>query len=155
MQEVYPYIFVSSESEAINEDLLRQNNIHAVLRVMDRGASIDTLSMYYRNGIEYYHILAFDSCSFNIRKYFSITGTIIASSRCIKKNILVHCAAGISRSPTIVAAYLLEYGYAPSVDVALQQLLSRRKIVHPNAGFIQQLRNEYETEYGLVVSWHN
>lgn len=45
---------------------------------------------------------------------------------------------GISRSPTVVCAYLVAHrGMSP--HQALEYVVSRRAIVHPNAGFLRQL----------------
>lgn len=52
--------------------------------------------------------------------------------------VLVHCAGGISRSPTLVAAYLMwEHGWTRKQ--ALEHVTKSRKIVDPNEGFMDQL----------------
>lgn len=57
------------------------------------------------------------------------------------RNVLVHCHAGMSRSATMVSAYLLHYHPAkfPSVASAIEWLRERRSIVDPNPGFVKQL----------------
>lgn len=54
--------------------------------------------------------------------------------------VLVHCAAGRSRSATIVIAYLLMRlrDPLPTLEAAIRFVKSRREI-HPNVGFIRQL----------------
>jgi Leucine-rich repeat (LRR) protein len=52
---------------------------------------------------------------------------------------LVHCARGQSRSPTIVAAYLMKK-YKLGVEAALARLRQVRPQVHPNRGFLSQLQ---------------
>jgi protein-tyrosine phosphatase len=51
-------------------------------------------------------------------------------------NVLVHCYAGISRSTTIVLAYLI-YKYKWTLAEALRTVSSIRKIVCPNPGFMR------------------
>ena len=51
--------------------------------------------------------------------------------------ILIHCHAGVSRSPTIICAYLMKY-YKVSVKDALE-FINRRRTVLPNDGFLKQL----------------
>jgi protein-tyrosine phosphatase len=53
--------------------------------------------------------------------------------------ILVHCMAGISRSVTAVAAYLLYTYRQMSVNDVLQYIRARRPIARPNPSFRAQL----------------
>ena len=57
------------------------------------------------------------------------------------KGVLCHCFCGVSRSATLVAAYLIKYKNM-SVKEALNFIKSKRKQVDPNEGYIKQL-NEY------------
>jgi protein-tyrosine phosphatase len=54
------------------------------------------------------------------------------------KSVLVHCMAGVSRSPTLAAAYLM-WHYKWTVVQALAFLKERRPCVDPNEGFKRQL----------------
>ena len=53
--------------------------------------------------------------------------------------VYVHCLMGISRSPTIVAAYLM-WKRGVGVEEALRILRVGRPIVEPNDGFLLSLR---------------
>jgi len=56
-----------------------------------------------------------------------------------KKNILIHCRAGISRSSSMVIAYLmLKTGM--SYFQVFEFVQSKRPIVNPNPGFVEQLQ---------------
>lgn len=59
--------------------------------------------------------------------------------------ILVHCSAGISRSPTIVTGYLMKRS-GMSLKEALGCVVRARPQVSPNSGFLRQLK---ELELGL------
>lgn len=67
--------------------------------------------------------------------------TVACSSVTPLPTLLVHCAQGVSRSPTCVAAYLLKHNRDahPTVGAALKFLRGKRDIVNPNAGFVDQL----------------
>jgi protein-tyrosine phosphatase len=52
--------------------------------------------------------------------------------------VLVHCAAGVSRSATVVAAWLM-VSKKMSHKEALSFLAARRKVICPNPGFVKQL----------------
>lgn len=54
--------------------------------------------------------------------------------------ILVHCSAGVSRSPTIVVAYLMKHRNM-SLRTALGHVVRIRPQVSPNPGFIEQLKD--------------
>ena len=62
-----------------------------------------------------------------------IDGAISGGGRC-----LVHCAAGISRSSTVVLAYYMLHR-SLSLRDAFSELLSARRIVWPNDGFMSAL----------------
>jgi predicted protein tyrosine phosphatase len=52
--------------------------------------------------------------------------------------VLVHCAEGISRSASVVAAFLMaQYGWTPGEAVGYVK--EKRKIANPNFGFVKQL----------------
>lgn len=75
-----------------------------------------------------------------IDKYFLSSIEFIYKEISESKNVLVHCGGGISRSPTIVIAYLMttkNMGF----DEAYDFVQSKRECIRPNSGFMQKLRN--------------
>lgn len=78
----------------------------------------------------------------NIRCYFDqvtdrVNGVIAKGGKA-----LVHCVAGISRSSTIVIAYLMKTRRM-SLREAYYHVKSKRPLIRPNTGFWKQLI-EYE-----------
>jgi protein-tyrosine phosphatase len=69
------------------------------------------------------------------------------SKKINKNKVLVHCVAGISRSATVVTAYLIRYKQM-SLNDALIFLRGSRHVVNPNLGFLNQLK-EYEKKYSI------
>ena len=63
--------------------------------------------------------------------------------------VLVHCNDGMSRSASLVIAYLMQK-YGLDFKKALNHVQSRRFCVQPNDGFEQQLR-EFEPIYRALV----
>ena len=53
--------------------------------------------------------------------------------------VLVHCQAGVSRSSTIIIAYLMKMQNMKFED-AYKYTLARREIIEPNNGFVKQLK---------------
>ncbi len=76
------------------------------------------------------YVPADDHDSFDISKYFNQSINFIHD--CLQKtNILVHCLAGVSRSVSLVLAYLIKHKNM-SYEVAYQTVKSKRKIVKFN-----------------------
>jgi len=67
-------------------------------------------------------------------------------------NVFVHCAAGISRSTTVVVAYLLLRSYSKTPEEALQFIRQSRSFVAPNGGFWNQLKVFHEASFDLSHS---
>lgn len=85
-----------------------------------------------------------DSPENDIKKYFPITGKFIKNAIDGNGAVLVHCHAGVSRSSTIIIAYLIEYEKM-SFEKALEHCKLQREKINPNPGFQKQLK-EYEEE---------
>ncbi|XP_071546122.1 dual specificity protein phosphatase 19 [Panulirus ornatus] len=62
--------------------------------------------------------------------------------------VLVHCNAGVSRSVSVVIAYLMRY-YSMNFDEAFNFVKSKRSFIRPNTGFLEQLK-EYESKLASV-----
>ena len=52
-------------------------------------------------------IKAGDMPGYNLSQHFEETWQFIEEAREVKSKVLVHCVAGVSRSATIVIAYLM------------------------------------------------
>lgn len=88
--------------------------------------------------VEWHRLLIDDSEKEWILDQFYVVHAIIR--KWIRgKSILVHCAAGISRSPTLVAAYLMiENGWTRRK--AIEYLSKLRMCICPNDTFMNQLK---------------
>jgi hypothetical protein len=86
-----------------------------------------------------WHLIAVeDDDAVPISDHFADVCRRIDAVRANSKAVLVHCMAGVSRSPTLVAAYLM-WSRGLSAAETLAYLKERRPCVDPNAGFKQQL----------------
>ncbi len=54
--------------------------------------------------------------------------------------ILVHCVSGISRSASIVIAYIMDK-YKMNYDQAFSYVKTKRTTIRPNTNFVEQLNN--------------
>ncbi|NXK97242.1 DUS26 phosphatase, partial [Formicarius rufipectus] len=91
---------------------------------------------YEGTGIRYLGIEAHDSPSFDMSPYFYPAADFIHQAL-TEGGILVHCAVGVSRSATLVLAYLMIRHHMPLVE-AIKTVKDHRGII-PNRGFLRQL----------------
>ena len=78
------------------------------------------------------NLLAQDVESFDISQHFETSYDFIDKAR-RKTNILIHCYAGISRSTTVLIAYLMR-NHGISLDIGLDLVRSKRWFIYPNSG---------------------
>ena len=95
---------------------------------------------YHRDeGIQYCQVRVNDELGANIVTYLEGATMFIHHQLRHGSSVLVHCEMGVSRSATIVIAYLVRY-HGLSRNEAYVQIKTRRPKISPNGGFWQQLR---------------
>ncbi|XP_058702134.1 dual specificity protein phosphatase 22-A-like isoform X4 [Poecile atricapillus] len=117
-----------------HENLLRKGVTH-ILSVHNHAKPV-------LEDMTYLCISASDSSSQNLLQHFKECIQFIHECRLAGGGCLVHCLAGVSRSSTILVAYLMtvtELGW----ESCLAATKAVRSYVSPNPGFQQQLQ-EYE-----------
>uniref|UniRef100_A0A914CYS7 Protein-tyrosine-phosphatase n=1 Tax=Acrobeloides nanus TaxID=290746 RepID=A0A914CYS7_9BILA len=96
------------------------------------------------SGIEYFGVEIDDSEIADLKKYFEPAARFIRNAREEGGKILVYCAAGISRSSSIVIIYLM-ICEGLTLRQAYCEVSRSRPIIAPNLGFWRQMI-EYEKE---------
>ena len=129
-------VFLGNEDNARDLDLLQSYAITHVISL--------TQSVYHPEKIAYYPINIDDSPVANIYQYFEpcvefINDALAARDSHSGMNVFVHCAAGVSRSASIVIAYLMS-SQRVDYETALGMVRADRHYVCPNEGFVLQLR---------------
>jgi protein-tyrosine phosphatase len=81
-----------------------------------------------------------------ILKHFEDAFSFIENSN---GSVYVHCRAGVSRSATIVIAYIM-WKFDLTFEQAFKYVKSRRSQIHPNPGFQAQLK-WYELSRGRGI----
>lgn len=128
-------IWISDYPTATNYPLLKKLGVKQILTI---GAE---LPPHPTNEFRLMHIKLNDMPGENIKQHFNTAYDFIDTD-----NTLVHCAAGISRSASLVLSYLMRK-HRITLDKALEYVKSKRAI-RPNYGFIEQLK-QHEKEYVL------
>lgn len=80
-----------------------EHGIEAVLTAV-KGKNMDKTMPPH---IEYLYVPAVDHESFDLSQYFDVANEFIDEER-KRTNVLVHCMAGISRSVTLVIAFMIK-----------------------------------------------
>ena len=145
--EIIHGVYLGDWQNSIDEKSLDNCDIKAVLCINNIHKDIAHLKMYEKLGIQHYHIDAYDSEDTNLKKWFHATNNIIAHHVIRGQRILVHCTAGVSRSATIVIAYLIYISHCrgnkrpnKAIIHALYKFVrNKRNCVLPNSGFYNQL----------------
>jgi len=126
-------LFLGNIYTAKEKELMKRHNIKYIVNV-----SHNTYN-FFPDDFVYCNISVQDKDAANIAQYFSVTNNFIEHSR---KNgdgsVLVHCKGGVSRSPTILIAYMM-YQYKLSFKHAYGYIKSRKSGINPNPGFTSQL----------------
>jgi len=136
------HIYLSSYKMANDKKILNKYKIKNILTIMPECNDCDKMNKY--KGINYLQISKEDNQNENLKEEFDKCFKFINNAIDNEENILIHCRAGKSRSPTIIAAYLIKK-YGLSRDDALNYMKKNRKIISPNPGFMKQLK-EFEAE---------
>lgn len=123
---------------------IKNNNIVAILAIGGTDEHYDTLQLVEHSK---FIRLADDPNSQIIDHFHSCIEFI--DTHINNGGVLVHCVAGMSRSATIVAAYLLRKHPSVPTDTMIYYLRNKRCIVDPNYGFwiqLEQYRNKLLAE---------
>jgi protein-tyrosine phosphatase len=104
---------------------------------------------YKAKGFSLLHIPVDDSPQVNLFQWFDYVSEFIMAHRLLGRKVLVHCYAGMSRSVSLVAAYLINFFYWDSIR-ALYWIRDRRPCVSVNSGFLKQL-GEYGSKFKPTV----
>jgi len=142
-QRIIAGLFLGSEVAATNTDFLTRQRISHVLTV---ARDVDVSNVTKKLGIINHRIEVDDDETSNLTEYFEPCFNWIKDAINSKGRVLVHCHMGVSRSPSIVVAYLMK-SQNMCYERAVQHVRKYRSCVRPNSGFEDQLR-----KYGQFLS---
>lgn len=124
-------LYIGDFASVLQTTILKINNIKTIISVCDVMLSFDS------NEMTHLMIPALDAIKFDIYQYFEKSYKIIFEGM-NHANVLVHCFRGVSRSGTILIAFLMKF-WGWKYENILEFVQKKRKCISPNAGFVRQL----------------
>ncbi|TYJ19757.1 hypothetical protein E1A91_A09G214100v1 [Gossypium mustelinum] len=134
-------LFLGSLGDANNKAALKSSNVTHILTVANLSLPL------YPNEFAYKIIEVMDREDTNLTQYFDECFSFIDEAKRLGGGVLVHCFMGISRSVTVVIAYLMKK-HGMRFSQALEHIKRRRPQASPNSGFILQLQQFEKTLRG-------
>ncbi|TFK22005.1 phosphatases II [Coprinopsis marcescibilis] len=128
-------LYLGSLAAVMDKDLLQNHHVTHIVHVLDA----PWLPLSGNEGFVGYKISILDQDSEDIRPHLEAACNHIDQALRSGRNVLVHCQQGVSRSASIVIAYLIR-NHGMSFDNALTLLKHKRACVKPNAGFVRALQ---------------
>ncbi|KAM6979439.1 dual specificity protein phosphatase 22-A [Aplochiton taeniatus] len=145
MNKVVDGLYLGNIRDSENRESLSENGITHILSVYNNAKPV-------LEDKTYLCINAADASSQNLLQHFKECITFIHECRLNGGACLVHCLAGVSRSTTMVVAYLMTV--TPfSWEECLSAIKAVRSFVGPNYGFQQQLQEYQMTQVLENRAW--
>jgi protein-tyrosine phosphatase len=129
------YLYLGSRFDSENYEMIRGKGITAIINVTPNEPN------YFSDNPEFNYLRCpiEDNVNAEIELYFDVCADFIEEMRNDGRTTLVHCRGGISRSPSIVIAYLIKYRKFSLSDA--YKLVSRNRRISPNSEFMKKLEN--------------
>lgn len=135
--EIEENLFVGSFDAVITSSVIQSMDA-VVSLVTGRNVPESFFKGILRADTQHMYIDIRDKSNQDISQHFEATCAFIQQHLREGKRVMVHCMAGRSRSVTIVAFYLMQT-YDWDAYRSLKMIKSKRSVIRPNKGFIQQL----------------
>lgn len=134
--EVWPRLYIGDQHSAENRADLSAHHITHILNAAHSERRGEP-NMYKSMKTTYMGIEARDSCDFDMSVNFQSAADFIHRALSGGGTVLVHCHVGVSRSATLVLAYLMLKQSLTLVE-AICAVKDNRGVI-PNRGFLRQL----------------
>ncbi|KAK4760481.1 hypothetical protein SAY87_005374 [Trapa incisa] len=131
--KIAEHIYLGSDAVAKNREILRQNGITHVLNCVGFVSP-----EYFKEDLVYKTLWLQDSPSEDITSILYDVFDYFEDVREQGGRVLVHCCQGVSRSTSLVIAYLM-WREVQSFEDAFQHVKAARGVTNPNMGFACQL----------------
>ncbi|XP_026666146.2 protein-tyrosine-phosphatase MKP1-like [Phoenix dactylifera] len=144
--KVADHIYLGGDSVARNREILRQNGITHVLNCVGF-----VCPEYFKSDLVYKTLWLQDSPTEDITSILYDVFDYFEDVREQGGRVFVHCCQGVSRSTSLVIAYLM-WREGQSFDDAFQYVKAARGIANPNMGFACQLLQCQKRVHAIPLS---
>eukprot|EP01061_Rhynchopus_euleeides_P017718 TRINITY_DN29376_c0_g1_i1.p1 TRINITY_DN29376_c0_g1~~TRINITY_DN29376_c0_g1_i1.p1 ORF type:complete len:217 (+),score=45.51 TRINITY_DN29376_c0_g1_i1:193-843(+) len=149
ISQITPWLYLGSHRDALDMGLLQDKGIEYILNTAKECDSCtdssssdssggETPEGYIKPRLCYLKLDWLDHADESISSEFQRAFNFIERARAEGKKCLVHCRRGISRSATLVIAYLMQHVQF-DLDAAFDHVRLCRSIINPNLGFVLSL----------------
>jgi protein-tyrosine phosphatase len=90
-----------------------------------------------REDVNYVHLPIEDDMSVPVRQFYCIMDAIRKNIRW--GTVLLHCGVGVSRAPSLAAAYMAAVGYK-NIDAAIKEIRQVRPFIHSSTVLVESLK---------------
>ncbi|XP_040905370.1 dual specificity protein phosphatase 13A family protein [Toxotes jaculatrix] len=94
---------------------------------------------FYGTTVKYYGVPANDLPTFDLSPFFYPAAEFIHQALTSGGKVFVHCAVGVSRSASLVLAYLMIYHHLTLLSSI--RCVQEKRWIFPNRGFLRQLKD--------------
>ena len=127
--QILPNLYLSGMQPTFRLDYLKELKIDVIF------TAADSIDPSFPNDFEYKVLEVDDDASVDLLKHFPSAIEFIQARIDQGKTVLVHCAAGVSRSASVVTSFVM-HKLGLRRDEALAFVRKSRPAVHPNDGFM-------------------
>src|ERR1035437_1782207 len=124
-------LFVGSLQDAERLSRGNPNRISTVITLCEQPVRHKAANVHYA------HLPVEDGELVPVRQFYAVMDAIANNIR--TGNMLVHCAVGFSRSPTLTAAYMHRVGYR-NFDAAMEEIRQVRPSVDPSTILVSSVK---------------
>ena len=131
MTRIWERLFIGGLSDA---EELAAGNPHRITTVV----SLSEIPIERkRQGINYIHLPLEDAEPVPVQQFDSILDALSDNIR--SGSVLLHCSQGVSRAPSMAAAYMDAVGFK-NMDAALKEIRQLRPFIHPSSILLKSLK---------------
>ena len=132
MTQIWERLFVGGLSDAQRLARGNPNHIDTVISLCEACVASK------RQGVNYIHIPIEDVQPVPVGQFDRIMDAIAENIR--RRSVLIHCGVGVSRAPSLTAAWMYCVGYK-NLDSALEEIKRLRPAIDPSTILLESIRS--------------